>query len=65
MEQDIVTPKTRNCTKCGADAHTIDWDYNDRWQVMCDNNHTATGKFNTKHRSICKWNNAQDKLEGL
>lgn len=62
MRQRPITPKTKNYARCDAPAHVIDWDYNMRYQVMCDKNHTATGKFNTVHRAICKWNNTQNKL---
>lgn len=59
MKQKVVTPPVENCAKCGAPACCIDWDFNMMYQVMCDNNHTATGKFNTFNRAVCKWNNAQ------
>lgn len=65
MGQLVTTPTTMKCAKCGALAHVIDWNYNMRYRVVCDKNHTATGKFNTVHIALCKWNNAQDKLTKL
>jgi len=63
--QKAVTPKVSDCYKCGKKARAIDWDFNDRWQVMCDGNHTATGKCNSPHRAICKWNNKQEALKNV
>ena len=56
MAQKIITPEIAECY-CGAKAMAIDWNYNDMWVVMCDNNHTLSKKCGTKHRAICKWNN--------
>ena len=53
------TPEIAKCAKCGADAQVIDWYYDMRYRVICDNNHTATGACNTIHRAIVKWNNKQ------
>jgi hypothetical protein len=61
MAQKIVTPEIVKCAKCGADATCLDWDFNDQWKVYCDNNHTATRECGTRHRAICRWNNAQTK----
>lgn len=59
MTQKVHTPAIIKC-HCGADAKCIDWDFNQRYQVLCDNNHSAlgTGRCNTAHRAICRWNNA-------
>ena len=54
--QKVITPYTSKC-HCGLPAHAIDWDFNDKWAVMCDNNHTMTKPCGTKHRAICLWNN--------
>ena len=55
-------PQIAACAKCGAEAKCIDWDFDNRWQVICDNNHTCTKKCGTTHRAICRWNNVQEKL---
>ena len=62
MKQPIKTPPIATCARCGADAKCIDWDFRDRWRVMCNNNHTSTNECATKHRAICVWNNAQTKM---
>jgi hypothetical protein len=31
--------------------------------LMCNNNHTSTRECGSRHRAICKWNNAQEKLQ--
>jgi len=62
MSQKIYTPAIKACAKCGAPAKVLDWNFNMRYRVMCDNNHTATGECNTQHRAICRWNNKQDKM---
>ena len=62
MAQKITTPPIAKCAACGADAKCIDWDYDFGYRVICDNNHTATGKFITSHRAICRWNTAQRKV---
>lgn len=59
MPQIVKTPAILNCTKCGAKAVCIDWDFQDRWRVMCDNNHTETKECGSRHRAICRWNNKQ------
>ena len=56
-----ITPPIALCAKCGAKAECLDWDFNDRWQVICDNNHTSTKECGSRHRAICRWNNAQAK----
>ena len=58
--QKPITPKIKNCT-CGASARPIDWDFRDRWRVICDNNHTLTEECGTVHRAICLWNNRIEK----
>ena len=58
--QKIITPNIQNCSVGGAVAKCIDWDYNFQYQVMCENNHTSTGKCASRHRAICKWNNKQN-----
>ena len=60
MKQPIKTPPIAPCARCGADAKCIDWDFRDRWRVMCDNNHTSTKECGTRHRAICRWNNTQE-----
>jgi len=62
MAQKIKTPPIEPCAICGASAKSIDWYFRSRYRVICDNNHTATGEFNTVHRAICRWNNAQKKI---
>ena len=62
MKQPIKTPPIATCARCGADAKCIDWDFRDRWRVMCNNNHTSTNECATKHRAICIWNNAQTRM---
>ena len=62
MKQPIKTPPIATCARCGADAKCIDWDFRDRWRVMCNNNHTSTNECATKHRAICLWNNAQTRM---
>ena len=62
MKQPIKTPPIATCARCGADAKCIDWDFRDRWRVMCNNNHTSTNECATNHRAICLWNNAQTKM---
>ena len=62
-KQTIKTPPILPCARCGAEAMCIDWDFNDMWRVMCDNNHTSTKRCGTAHRAICRWNNAQTKLK--
>ena len=32
------------------------------WRVMCDNNHVSTKECATRHRAVCRWNNAQEKI---
>ena len=59
MKQPIFTPEIMPCKLCGAKAMVLDWDFNERYQVWCDNNHTVGGKCNTAHRAICRWNNKQ------
>jgi hypothetical protein len=64
MAQKIKTPPITPCARCGAKAKCIeDWDFRDMWKVICDNNHTSTKDCGTKHRAICRWNNAQIKLQ--
>ena len=63
MAQQIKTPPIVPCARCGAEAKCIDWDFRDMWKVMCDNNHTSTKECSTRHRAICRWNNAQIKLQ--
>ncbi len=58
-KQTPKTPEIAKCAKCGADAKCIDWDFDMRYRVFCDNNHIATGRCNTEHRAIMKWNNNQ------
>lgn len=65
MKQKQITPKIKDCAKCGAKAIAIDWDFNDWWVVMCDNNHTSTRKCGSPHRAICKWNNKQEELNNV
>lgn len=49
-----------NCIKCGAPAKCLDWDFNMRYQVMCDNNHTlGAGKFNEWSDAVSHWNAAR------
>jgi hypothetical protein len=62
MAQKVTTPPIKNCVKCGTAAKCIDWNFKMRYRVMCDQNHICTGEFNTRHRAICRWNNAQDKI---
>jgi hypothetical protein len=63
MAQQIKTPPIVPCARCGAEAKCIDWNFRDMWKVMCDNNHTSTKECSTRHRAICRWNNAQIKLQ--
>lgn len=67
MKQPIFTPPIQPCAICGAQAKTIDWNYNGRWVVMCDNNHTHWhidgGGCTSRHRAICRWNNKQIKAK--
>lgn len=56
MKQVPITPAIKDCI-CGAKAVAVDWDFRDRYRVVCDNNHTFMGECNTRHRAICKWNN--------
>ena len=60
MRQPIFTPPISNCI-CGRTASVIDWDFNERWRVMCDGTcrwqFHYLGRNSTRHRAICKWNN--------
>jgi hypothetical protein len=56
MKQKLITPPIMDCI-CMSKARLIDWEFRDRWRVMCDKNHTFTGEFNTRHRAVCRWNN--------
>lgn len=60
--QRIITPPVANCEVCGVKAMCLDWNYNFRYRVMCDNNHVATKECGSAHRAICRWNNAQKRL---
>jgi hypothetical protein len=62
MAQQIKTPSVAPCTRCGAEARCIDWHYNGKYKVWCDNNHTSTKECGSWHRAVCLWNNAQTKL---
>jgi len=57
MKQKLITPEILPCAICGSAAKVIDWNYNMQYRVICNNNHTVTGSFITRHRAICKWNN--------
>ena len=54
-KQKPVTPEVVDCY-CGAKAKLIDWDFNDMWQVMCDNNHTLSKQCGSKHKATILWN---------
>jgi len=59
MAQKIITPPIEICAICGEPASAFDWDYNLKYKVFCKNNHSATGRCNTRHRAVMLWNNAQ------
>ena len=63
MKQVVKVPKIKDCAICGAKALPIDWDYRDRWQVVCDNNHTSTKECNTVNRAVHRWNAAQERIQ--
>jgi len=65
MKQPIFTPAISKCARCGADADCISWDFNFWYRVMCKNNHVSSGECNSRHRAICRWNNAQDKFKEI
>ena len=56
-----ITPPIALCAKCGAEAKCIDLD--SLWRVVCENNHKATKRCGSRHRAICRWNNAQAKAK--
>jgi hypothetical protein len=62
--QKVTTPPIALCAKCGAKAKCFD-DCDYRWRVICNNHHTATKVCGSRHRAICRWNNAQEKLHKL
>jgi len=54
--QTPITPPVSDCY-CGKKAIAIDWEFRDRWQVICDSNHTLTKECGSRHRAVCRWNN--------
>jgi hypothetical protein len=63
MAQQIKTPPIASCARCGAKAMCIDWNFDGKHRVWCDNNHVSTKECGSRHRAICLWNNAQIKLQ--
>ncbi len=61
MKQKVITPDIKPCPVCGSRAVALSWNFNFNYQVMCDKNHTLTKECGSRHRAICKWNNAVDK----
>jgi len=57
--QVVKIPRILNCTICNAPASVIDWNYNMKYKVMCDNNHSLKGECCTINRAIRRWNNEQ------
>ncbi len=55
MRQKPKTPELSRCW-CGADVMTLEGEQMS-YYVICDNNHTMTGQFNSFHRAACVWNN--------
>ncbi len=62
-KQRVITPQIEKCHICGSFAKCIDWNYDMRYRVMCNNNHSTVGEYNSAHRAVCKWNNIQKTLD--
>jgi len=56
MKQKVITPPISTCF-CGSKAKVVDWNWNERYLVMCDNNHTLSKECGSHHKAICLWNN--------
>jgi hypothetical protein len=62
-QQRATTPPIALCAKCGAKAECFDFDF--LYRVICNNYHTATKRCGSRHRAVCRWNNAQERLHKL
>jgi hypothetical protein len=63
VKQKVHTPAIACCARCNTPGRLEeDWGFRDTWKIICFNCNRSTKYCGTRHRAVCRWNNAQSRI---